>query len=91
MKKEHILRLIKVALKDMWMYRKLSELGFNSEHHTPIPEVLLNMHKKEHSEQEFIEYLMLFEEVYQLPNFKESKALEIIASNIYHHLQSLHQ
>lgn len=83
MKKEHILRLIKVALKDMWIYRKLSELGFHSEHHTPIPEVLLNIHNPEHSEQEFLEYLMLYEEVYQLSNIKEARQLEEIANNIY--------
>ena len=34
MKKEHIIRLIKIALKDMWIYRKLSELGFHSERHS---------------------------------------------------------
>ena len=86
MKKEHIKRLIVVALKDMCMYRKLSELGFQSEHHTLIPEVLLNMHKPEHSEQEFLEHLMLYEEVYQLSNIKETKALDVISNNIYNHL-----
>lgn len=91
MKKEHTLKLIKGALKDMFTYRKLSELGFNSEHHTPIPEVLFSIAKPKHNEQEFLEYLMMYEQVYQLPSINESKPLEVIASNIYSKLQNLHQ
>jgi hypothetical protein len=89
MKKEYIIRLIKVALKDMFIYRKLSELGFQSEHHTPIPEILLNIRKPTHNEQEFLEHLMLFEQVYQLCSINEPKALEVIASNIYSNLINL--
>lgn len=89
MKKEHIIRLIKVALKDMWIYRKLSELGFQSEHHTAIPEILLNIHKPTHSDQEFLDYLILYEEVYKLRNINEPKKIEVLTNNIYHKLKNL--
>lgn len=89
MKKEHAIRLITVALKDMWIYRKLSELGFQSEHHTPIPEVLLNMHKPEHSEQEFLDYLILYEGVHELSNINVPKKLEVLSNEIYYKLKNL--
>lgn len=89
MKKEHIIRLIKVALKDMFIYRKLSELGFQSDHYTAIPEILLNIHKPTHNEQEFLNYLILYEEVYELTNINEPKKIEELANNIYYKLKNL--
>ena len=86
-KRELIIRLIKDNLINTKLVLGLNELGLDAGHfHLSLADVVVDLKDVKVNDEEFEEYLDLYEEVQKIDIAQDPELLDSLAEHIYNHL-----